>query len=196
MGHRFRPSPRTRSVPHGREAPHASISQLRDLTSSPASPIHPEGPAFSSQTQLRCAPARPPTHDRLRRIGRNSETVAKCGAPPSRLACLPNDSRSRRRALFPLKTGTTGPGVATTKPAEDGRPCRNVAGRKNLETHLLNDAHFAAHAPPAHPEILAEAELKPHKVRSWRHRDDESRRRRGKLGGCTAGAGAFSGRGR
>ena len=61
--------------------------------------------------------------------------------------------------------------LATTKPAEEGTPVSHWS-LDDLATHILNDAHFRDMHRSTIQRILAEAELKPHKVRSWMHSDD------------------------
>jgi transposase len=61
--------------------------------------------------------------------------------------------------------------LATTKPAEAGTPVSHWS-LEDLATQILNDAHYRAMSRSTIQRILAQAELKPHKVRSWMHSDD------------------------
>jgi transposase len=61
--------------------------------------------------------------------------------------------------------------LATTKPAEAGTPVSHWS-LEDLATRIVNDAHYVNMSRSTVQRILAEAELKPHKVRSWMHSDD------------------------
>lgn len=61
--------------------------------------------------------------------------------------------------------------LATTKPAEVGTPVSHWS-LEDLARRILNDAHYATMSRSTIQRILAAAELKPHKVRSWMHSDD------------------------
>lgn len=81
-------------------------------------------------------------------------------------------SRGRAdRGLFPPEDRHKVLVLATTKPAEAGTPVSHWS-LEDLATRILNDAHYATMSRSTIQRILAEAELKPHKVRSWMHSDD------------------------
>ncbi len=61
--------------------------------------------------------------------------------------------------------------LATTEPTEVGTPVSHWS-LDDLATHILNDAHFRDMHRSTVQRILAQAELKPHKVQSWMHSDD------------------------
>jgi hypothetical protein len=61
--------------------------------------------------------------------------------------------------------------LATTQPAEAGTPVSHWS-LDDLATRILNDAHYRDMSRSTIQRILAQAELKPHKVRSWMHSDD------------------------
>jgi transposase len=61
--------------------------------------------------------------------------------------------------------------LVTTKPAEAGTPVSHWS-LDDLATRIVNDVHYAAMSRSTIQRILAAAELKPHKVRSWMHSDD------------------------
>jgi transposase len=75
------------------------------------------------------------------------------------------------RPLFPPEDRHKVLVLATTKPAEEGTPVSHWS-LGDLATHILNDGHFRDMHRSTIQRILAEAELKPHKVRSWMHSDD------------------------
>src|SRR5262249_35179189 len=81
-------------------------------------------------------------------------------------------SRGRAdRGLFPPEDRHKVLVLATTKPAEVGTPVSHWS-LTDLATRILNDAHYATMSRSTVQRILAEAELQPHKVRSWMHGDD------------------------
>jgi len=61
--------------------------------------------------------------------------------------------------------------LVTTKPAAVDTPVSHWS-LDDLATRIVNDAHYAAMSRSTIQRILAAAELKPHKVRSWMHSDD------------------------
>jgi transposase len=61
--------------------------------------------------------------------------------------------------------------LATTKPAEAGTPVSHWS-LDDLALRILQDAHYRDMSRSTIQRILAAAELKPHKVRSWMHSDD------------------------
>lgn len=61
--------------------------------------------------------------------------------------------------------------LATTKPEEAGTPVSHWS-LDDLAARILNDAHYRDMSRSTVQRILAQAELKPHKVRSWMHSDD------------------------
>jgi hypothetical protein len=61
--------------------------------------------------------------------------------------------------------------LATTKPQEAGTPVSHWS-LDDLATRIVNDAHYRDMSRSTVQRILAQAELKPHKVRSWMHADD------------------------
>jgi hypothetical protein len=61
--------------------------------------------------------------------------------------------------------------LATTKPADVGTPVSHWS-LDDLATRILHDAHYRDMSRSTVQRILAQAELKPHKVRSWMHSDD------------------------
>ena len=61
--------------------------------------------------------------------------------------------------------------LATTKPQDAGTPVSHWS-LGDLARRILDDAHYAAMSRSTIQRILAQAELKPHKVRSWMHSDD------------------------
>ena len=75
------------------------------------------------------------------------------------------------RPLFPPEDRHKVLVLATTKPAEEGTPVSHWS-LDDLATHIINDAHFRNMSSSTIQRILAEAELKPHKVRSWMHSAD------------------------
>jgi hypothetical protein len=75
------------------------------------------------------------------------------------------------RGLFPPEDRHKVIILATTKPAEVGTPVSHWS-LEDLATRILNDAHYARMSRSTIQRILAAAELKPHKVRSWMHSDD------------------------
>jgi hypothetical protein len=75
------------------------------------------------------------------------------------------------RGLFPPEDRHKVIVLATTKPAEIGTPVSHWS-LADLATRIVNDAHYRNMSRSTVQRILAEAELKPHKVRSWMHSDD------------------------
>jgi hypothetical protein len=61
--------------------------------------------------------------------------------------------------------------LATTKPADAGVPVSHWS-LDDLATKILNDAHYRGLSRSTIQRILAEADRKPHKCRSWLHSDD------------------------
>lgn len=81
-------------------------------------------------------------------------------------------SRGRAgRGLFPPEDRHKVLILATTKPAEAATPASHWS-LGDLATRIVNDAHYRDMSRSTVQRILAEAELKPHKVRSWMHSDD------------------------
>jgi transposase len=75
------------------------------------------------------------------------------------------------RGLFPPEDRHKVLILATTKPAEAGTPVSHWS-LDDLATRIVNDAHYRDMSRSTVQRILAQAELKPHKVRSWMHSDD------------------------
>jgi hypothetical protein len=75
------------------------------------------------------------------------------------------------RPLFPPEDRHKVLVLATTKPAEVGTPVSHWS-LDDLATRIINDAHFRDMSRSTIQRILSQAELKPHKVRSWMHSDD------------------------
>lgn len=61
--------------------------------------------------------------------------------------------------------------LATTKPADLGLPFSHWS-LEDLAIRIVNDAHYRDMSRSTIQRILAQADLKPHKVRSWMHADD------------------------
>jgi hypothetical protein len=61
--------------------------------------------------------------------------------------------------------------LATTKPADADTPVSHWS-LEDLALRIAQDAHYADMSRSTIQRILAAAELKPHKVRSWMHSDD------------------------
>jgi transposase len=61
--------------------------------------------------------------------------------------------------------------LATTKPADTDTPVSHWS-LEDLALRILRDAHYRDMSRSTVQRILAEADLKPHKVRSWMHSDD------------------------
>jgi transposase len=75
------------------------------------------------------------------------------------------------RPLFPPEDRHKVLVLATTKPADLGTPVSHWS-LGDLATRIINDAHYRDMSRSTIQRILAQAELKPHKVRSWMHSDD------------------------
>jgi len=75
------------------------------------------------------------------------------------------------RSLFPPEDRHKVLVLATTKPADAGTPVSHWS-LEDLARRILNDAHYRDMSRSTVQRILAAAELKPHKVRSWMHSDD------------------------
>jgi transposase len=75
------------------------------------------------------------------------------------------------RGLFPPEDRHKVLVLATTKPAEAGTPVSHWS-LEDLAFHIVRDAHYADMSRSTVQRILAEAELKPHRTRSWLHSDD------------------------
>jgi transposase len=75
------------------------------------------------------------------------------------------------RPLFPPEDRHKVLVLATTKPAAAGTPVSHWS-LKDLAMRIINDAHYRDMSRSTIQRILAQAELKPHKVRSWMHSDD------------------------
>lgn len=61
--------------------------------------------------------------------------------------------------------------LATTKPAELGLP-QSHWSLEDLALHILQEAHYRDMSRSTIQRVLAEADLKPHRCRSWLHSDD------------------------
>jgi transposase len=75
------------------------------------------------------------------------------------------------RPLFPPEDRHKVLVLVTTTPADAGTPVSHWS-LDDLATRILNDAHFRDMSRSTIQRILAAAELKPHKLRSWMHSDD------------------------
>jgi transposase len=75
------------------------------------------------------------------------------------------------RPLFPPEDRHKVLVLATTKPVDVGTPVSHWS-LSDLATRIINDAHYRDMSRSTIQRILAQAELKPHKVRSWMHSDD------------------------
>jgi hypothetical protein len=75
------------------------------------------------------------------------------------------------RGLFPPEERHQVLCLATQKPADVGLP-QSHWSLDDLAYHILTDAHYRDMSRSTVQRILAEAELQPHKVRSWLHSED------------------------
>jgi transposase len=75
------------------------------------------------------------------------------------------------RGLFPPEERHQVVVLATTKPADAGVPVSHWS-LDELATKIVNGAHYRDLSRSSIQRILAEADLKPHKCRSWLHSDD------------------------
>ena len=75
------------------------------------------------------------------------------------------------RGLFPPEDRHQVVVLATTQPVEAEVPVSHWS-LDDLATKILNDAHYHAMSRSTIQRILAEADLKPHKCRSWLHSED------------------------
>jgi transposase len=75
------------------------------------------------------------------------------------------------RGLFPPEERHQVLVLVTTLPAEAGVPVSHWS-LEDLAFKILRDAHYRDMSRSTIQRILAEADLKPHKVRSWMHSDD------------------------
>ena len=75
------------------------------------------------------------------------------------------------RGLFPPQERHQVLVLVTTKPADVGVPVSHWS-LEDLAVKILQDAHYRAMSRSTIQRILAEADLKPHKCRSWLHSDD------------------------
>src|SRR3954467_149663 len=72
------------------------------------------------------------------------------------------------RPLFPPEDRHQVLVLATTKPEQASTPVSHWS-LDDLAPRILNDAHYRDMSRSTVQRILAQAELKPHKVRSWMH---------------------------
>jgi len=75
------------------------------------------------------------------------------------------------RGLFPPEERHQVLVLVTTKPADAGVPVSHWS-LEDLAVKILQDAHYRDMSRSTIQRILAEADLKPHKCRSWLHSDD------------------------
>ena len=75
------------------------------------------------------------------------------------------------RGLFPPEERHQVVVLATTKPAEVGVPVSHWS-LEDLAVKILQDAHYRDMSRSTIQRILAQADLKPHRCRSWLHSDD------------------------
>ncbi len=75
------------------------------------------------------------------------------------------------RGLFPPEDRHQVVVLATTQPTEAAIPVSHWS-LEDLATKILNDAHYRDMSRSTIQRILAEADLKPHKCRSWLHSED------------------------
>jgi transposase len=61
--------------------------------------------------------------------------------------------------------------LATTRPAESGLP-QSHWSLQDLAAQILRDAHYRDMSRSTVQRVLSQAQLKPHKTRSWLHSDD------------------------
>src|SRR3954454_12025650 len=91
-------------------------------------------------------------------------------APAACRAC-PTPRGAAGRGLFPPEERHQVLVLATTRPAEADTPVSHWS-LDELALRILRDAHYRDMSRSTVQRILAEAELKPHKVRSWMHAED------------------------
>ena len=76
------------------------------------------------------------------------------------------------RGLFPPEERHQVVVLVTTNPADVGVPVSHWS-LEDLAFKILQDAHYRDMSRSTVQRILAEADLKPHKCRSWLHSDDD-----------------------
>src|SRR5947209_97290 len=134
----------------------------------------PQGLAWRARLILRCAGPGVPRNDHVAaELGCDPGTVSRWRQRfrDQRLDGLHDLPRSGRPRAFSPEDRHKVLVLATTKPAEAGTPVSHWS-LDDLATHILNDAHYRAMSRSTVQRVLAQAELKPHKVRSWMHSDD------------------------
>jgi len=99
-----------------------------------------------------------------------SHAGAAASITDASLACTTYPAAADR-PLFPPQERHHVLVLATTKPADAGTPVSHWS-LDDLATNIINDAHCRNMSRSTIQRILAQAELKPHKVRSWMHSDD------------------------
>jgi transposase len=159
-----------------REAPVIRLSldesqQLQQLVNARSTP---QGLAFRARLILRCAQPGVPRNDHVAaELGCDADTVSRWRRRfrDQRLEGLHDCPRSGRPRAFSPEDRHKVIILATTKPAEAGTPVSHWS-LEDLATRIVNDAHYTTMSRSTVQRILAEAELKPHKVRSWMHSDD------------------------
>lgn len=159
-----------------REAPriHLSPTETLHLHRLANARSSPQGLAFRARLVLRCAQPDQPTNLQVAAdLDCDTDTVSRWRRrfQQHRLPGLHDLPRSGRPAAFSPEDRHKVLVLATTKPADVGTPVSHWS-LDDLATRIINDAHFRAMSRSTIQRILAQAELKPHKVRSWMHSDD------------------------
>jgi transposase len=136
--------------------------------------LAPQGLAFRARVILRCAQADKPTNLVVAAELRcDPDTVARWRNRfvRRRLDGLRDLPRSGRPRAFSPEDRHQVVVLATTKPADVGVPVSHWS-LDDLALKIVNDAHYRDMARSTVQRILAEADLKPHKCRSWLHSVD------------------------
>src|SRR5262245_9383157 len=156
-----------------------SLSGPTNTTASPRLPTHawrpkvsPSGPALSCVAP---SPTSPPT-SASRTNSAATPTPSPAGATASSTTASRVCATSRgaaARGLFPPEERHQVVVLATTQPADTGVPVSHWS-LEDLALKILQDAHYRDMSRSTIQRILAQADLKPHKCRSWLHREDDA----------------------
>ena len=136
--------------------------------------LAPQGLAFRARLILRCAQPDQPTNLQVAaELSCDPDTVGAGGTASSAnasQACVTSRGVAVR-GIFPPEERHQILVLVTTKPADAGVPVSHWS-LEDLAVKILQDAHYRAMSRSTLQRILAEADLKPHKCRSWLYSDD------------------------
>ncbi len=159
-----------------RQAPRIrlSLDETDDLQRIVNARSSPQGLVARARIVLRCAQPDQPTNLQVAvELGCDPDTVCRWRGrfQRQRLDGLDDLPRSGRPPTFSPEDRHKVVVLVTTKPADMDTPVSHWS-LGDLATRIINDAHYQNMSRSTIQRILAQAELKPHKVRSWMHSDD------------------------